>query len=63
MINGATKTLDVEEEFSDPTIVNAIAARASAGVRVRVVLETPGGYAGEVAQIDNLDTAFGLTAR
>ncbi|MEY9871145.1 phosphatidylserine/phosphatidylglycerophosphate/cardiolipin synthase-like enzyme [Streptacidiphilus sp. MAP12-33] len=54
VINGATKTLDVEEEeFSDPTIVNAIAARASAGVRVRVVLETPGSYSSEVAQIDN----------
>ncbi|SEM13539.1 phospholipase D-like domain-containing protein [Streptacidiphilus jiangxiensis] len=54
VINGATRTLDVEEEeFSDPTIVNAIAARAAAGVTVRVVLETPGSYSSEVAQIDN----------
>ena len=33
MINGATTTLDVEElEFSDSTVVNAIVARAKAGV-------------------------------
>ena len=52
VINGATKTLDVEElEFSDSTVVNAIVARAKAGVAVRVVLETPSSYASEVSAI------------
>jgi phosphatidylserine/phosphatidylglycerophosphate/cardiolipin synthase-like enzyme len=52
VINAATKTLDVEElEFSDSTVVDAVAARAKAGVKVRVVLETPGDYATEVSEI------------
>jgi phosphatidylserine/phosphatidylglycerophosphate/cardiolipin synthase-like enzyme len=52
VINAATTTLDVEElEFSDSTVVNAIVARAKAGVTVRVVLETPSSYAGEVSAI------------
>jgi phosphatidylserine/phosphatidylglycerophosphate/cardiolipin synthase-like enzyme len=53
VINAATKTLDVEElEFSDSTVVDAVAARAKAGVKVRVVLETPGDYATEVSEIE-----------
>ncbi|WP_217548539.1 phospholipase D-like domain-containing protein [Streptomyces sp. GbtcB6] len=52
VINAATKTLDVEElEFSDSTVVNAIVARAKAGVKVRVVLETPGDYSSEVSAV------------
>jgi phosphatidylserine/phosphatidylglycerophosphate/cardiolipin synthase-like enzyme len=52
VINAATKTLDVEElEFSDSTVVNAIVARAKAGVTVRVVLETPGDYSSQVSAI------------
>ncbi|MEW1779980.1 phospholipase D-like domain-containing protein [Streptomyces sp. NPDC086777] len=52
VVNAATKTLDVEElEFSDSTVVNAIVARAKAGVKVRVVLETPGDYSSEVSSI------------
>ncbi|MEU9239442.1 phospholipase D-like domain-containing protein [Streptomyces shenzhenensis] len=52
VINAATKTLDVEElEFSDSTVVNAIVARAKAGVKVRVVLETPGSYSSEVSAV------------
>ncbi|WOX15066.1 phospholipase D-like domain-containing protein [Streptomyces sp. N50] len=52
VINAATKTLDVEElEFSDSTVVNAVVARAKAGVTVRVVLETPGDYSSEVSAI------------
>ncbi|MGW3141725.1 phospholipase D-like domain-containing protein [Streptomyces sp. NPDC001139] len=52
VINAATKTLDVEElEFSDSTVVNAIVARAKAGVAVRVVLETPGSYSSQVAAV------------
>ena len=52
VINGATKTLDVEEEeFSDTAVVNAIVARAKAGVAVRVVLETPGDYSSEVSKV------------
>lgn len=53
VVNAATKTLDVEElEFSDSAVVDAIAARAKAGVKVRVVLETPGDYASEVSEIE-----------
>ncbi|MCH5670384.1 phospholipase D-like domain-containing protein [Streptomyces gilvus] len=53
VVNAATKTLDVEElEFSDSTVVDAIAARAKAGVKVRVVLETPGDYTSEVSEIE-----------
>ncbi len=52
VINGATRTLDVEEEeFSDTAIVNAIVARAKAGVTVRVVLESPGDYSSEVSKV------------
>ncbi|MER6539718.1 phospholipase D-like domain-containing protein [Streptomyces sp900105755] len=52
VVNAATRTLDVEElEFSDSTVVNAIVARAKAGVKVRVVLETPGDYSSEVSSI------------
>ncbi|MFI6560228.1 phospholipase D-like domain-containing protein [Streptomyces sp. NPDC050534] len=52
VINSATRTLDVEElEFSDSTVVDAIVARAKAGVAVRVVLETPGSYASEVSAV------------
>lgn len=52
VINAATTTLDVEElEFSDSTVVNAIVARAKAGVTVRVVLETPSSYSSEVSAI------------
>ncbi|MGW4516897.1 phospholipase D-like domain-containing protein [Streptomyces sp. NPDC004393] len=52
VINGATKKLDVEElELSDSTVVNAIVARAKAGVAVRVVLESPSSYSSEVSAI------------
>jgi phosphatidylserine/phosphatidylglycerophosphate/cardiolipin synthase-like enzyme len=52
VINGATAKLDVEElELSDSAVVNAIVARAKAGVAVRVVLETPSSYASEVSAI------------
>jgi phosphatidylserine/phosphatidylglycerophosphate/cardiolipin synthase-like enzyme len=54
VINGATSTLDVEEEeFSDTAIVNAIVADAERGVTVRVVLETPGDYSSEVSKVDD----------
>jgi phosphatidylserine/phosphatidylglycerophosphate/cardiolipin synthase-like enzyme len=53
VINAATKTLDVEElEFSDSAVVNAIVARAKAGVTVRVVLETPSSYSSQVSAIE-----------
>ncbi|WP_428933828.1 phospholipase D-like domain-containing protein [Streptomyces sp. ACT015] len=52
LIQGATKTLDIEElELSDHAVVAAIEARARAGVTVRVVLETPGSYADAVSGI------------
>ncbi|WP_034269622.1 phospholipase D-like domain-containing protein [Actinospica robiniae] len=52
IINGATKTLDIEEEeFSSSTLVNAVVARAKAGVKVRVVVEYPADYSSEVSEI------------
>jgi phosphatidylserine/phosphatidylglycerophosphate/cardiolipin synthase-like enzyme len=52
IINGATKTLDVEEEeFSDTALINAVVARAEAGVAVRVVVEDPSGYSSEISKI------------
>jgi phosphatidylserine/phosphatidylglycerophosphate/cardiolipin synthase-like enzyme len=52
VVNGATKTLDVEEEeFSDSTLVNAVVARAKAGVKVRVVVEYPSSYSSEIAEV------------
>lgn len=54
VINGATSTLDVEEEeLGDSAVVDALAAKAQAGVTVRVVLEKPSSYSSEVAQIQN----------
>ncbi|MCW7943471.1 cardiolipin synthase [Streptomyces hygroscopicus] len=52
LINGATAKLDVEElELGDSTVVNAIVARARAGVAVRVVLENPSSYSSQVSAI------------
>ena len=54
VINGATKTLDIEEEeFSDTALINAVVARAEAGVAVRVVIEDPSDYSSEVTKIKN----------
>jgi phosphatidylserine/phosphatidylglycerophosphate/cardiolipin synthase-like enzyme len=51
-INSATRTLDVEElEFGDSAVVNAIVARAEAGVKVRVVLENPSNYSSQVSAV------------
>ena len=54
VINGATKTLDVqEEEFSDTAIVNAIVADAKRGVTVRLVLENESSaYASEISEVE-----------
>ncbi|MFI9650618.1 phospholipase D-like domain-containing protein [Streptomyces sp. NPDC052040] len=52
LVNGATATLDVEElELGDSGVVNAVVARAKAGVAVRVVLESPSGYSRQVSAI------------
>ncbi len=52
VINGATKSLDIEEEeFNAPGVVNAIAAAAQRGVTVRLVLEKPSDYTSYVSQI------------
>lgn len=52
VINNATAKLDIEElEFSDSTVVNAIVARAQAGVKVRLVLENPSNYASQVSAL------------
>ncbi|QMU67912.1 phosphatidylserine/phosphatidylglycerophosphate/cardiolipin synthase family protein [Streptacidiphilus sp. P02-A3a] len=54
VINGATTTLDVEEEeFSDSAVVDAIANAAENGVTVRVVLEDPADYSSEVQQVED----------
>jgi HKD family nuclease len=54
VINGATKTLDVqEEEFSDTAIVNAIVADAKRGVTVRLVLENESSeWASEISEVE-----------
>jgi phosphatidylserine/phosphatidylglycerophosphate/cardiolipin synthase-like enzyme len=53
VINGATTTLDVEEEeFSDSGVVSAIANAASRGVTVRVVVEDPSSYSSEISKIE-----------
>ncbi|HEX4791740.1 MAG TPA: phospholipase D-like domain-containing protein [Actinospica sp.] len=52
VIAGARRTLDVEgEEFSDSSVVNAVVARAKAGVAVRVLVESPSQYAGEIKKV------------
>ncbi|AEW98033.1 MULTISPECIES: phospholipase D-like domain-containing protein [Streptomycetaceae] len=54
VIDSATQTLDVEEEeFSDSAVVDAIAARAQAGVTVRVVVEHPSSYSTQIAEVEN----------
>ena len=52
VIDGAHKTLDVEgEEFNDAAVVDAVAAKARAGVAVRVMVESPSKYASAIAQV------------
>jgi phosphatidylserine/phosphatidylglycerophosphate/cardiolipin synthase-like enzyme len=54
VINGATKSLDIEEEeFNDPGVVSAIADAAQRGVTVRMVLEKPSDYTSYVSQIED----------
>jgi putative Ig domain-containing protein/phospholipase D-like protein len=54
LINGATKSLDIEqEEFSDTTLINAIVSALNRGVTVRVVLEDPSSYSSEVSEVEN----------
>jgi hypothetical protein len=64
LINGATKSLDVEqEEFSDTTLVNDLVAAEKRGVTVRVVLETPSDYSSEVTEVENAGgTVTGYTS-
>ncbi len=53
LINGATKTLDIEaEEFSDTAVVNALVSAEDRGVTVRMVLEDPSDYSSEVSDIE-----------
>lgn len=54
VINGATSTLDIEEEeLSDSALVNAVVAKAEAGVTVRVVVEDPSSWTTAVNEIKN----------
>jgi hypothetical protein len=54
LINGATKSLDIEqEEFSDTTLINAIVSALNRGVTVRVALEDPSSYSSEVSEVEN----------
>src|SRR6202034_3806008 len=51
LINGATKSLDIEqEEFSDTTLINAIVSALNRGVTVRGGLEDPSSYSSEVTE-------------
>jgi Putative Ig domain/PLD-like domain len=53
LINGATKSLDIEaEEFSDTDVVNALVAAEKRGVTVRMVLEDPSDYSSEVSDLE-----------
>jgi len=54
LINGAQHTLDIQqEEFSDPTLLNAIVAAANRGVTVRAVLENENNeWATGIAQVE-----------
>lgn len=57
VINGATSTLDIEEEeLSDSGLVNAVVAKAQAGVAVRVVVEDPSSW---TSAIDKIKAAGG----
>lgn len=52
VVNGATSTLDIEEEeLSDSALVNAVVAKAEAGVAVRVVVEDPSSWTSAVDKI------------
>jgi phosphatidylserine/phosphatidylglycerophosphate/cardiolipin synthase-like enzyme len=52
VIAGAHRSLDVEgEELDDSAVVDALAARAKAGVAVRVVVESPSQYASAISEI------------
>ncbi|MBS2553521.1 hypothetical protein KGQ19_42375 [Catenulispora sp. NL8] len=54
VINGATTTLDIEqEELSDAPLVNAVVAKAEAGVTVRVVVEDPSSWTSAIDKIKN----------
>ncbi|MFI9275653.1 phosphatidylserine/phosphatidylglycerophosphate/cardiolipin synthase family protein [Kitasatospora sp. NPDC052896] len=54
VINGATTSLDIEEEeFSDQAVVDAIANAASNGVTVRIALENPSSYSSEISEVEN----------
>jgi hypothetical protein len=54
LINGATKSLSLEqEEFSDTTLVNALVSALGRGVTVEVVLEDPSDYSSEVTEVEN----------
>jgi phosphatidylserine/phosphatidylglycerophosphate/cardiolipin synthase-like enzyme len=64
LINGATTSLDIEEEeFSDTDVINAIVAAEKRGVTVRVVLEDPSDYSSEVSEVkDAGGTVVGYTS-
>ncbi len=52
VINGATSTLDIEEEeLSDSALVNAVVAKAEAGVTVRVAVESPSSWTSAIGKI------------
>jgi cardiolipin synthase A/B len=54
LINGAQRTLDVEElEFGDTTLVNAIVSAENRGVKVRVVGMDPSSYRTNFTKVKN----------
>jgi hypothetical protein len=52
LINGATHTLDIEEEeFEDTALTNAVVAAENRGVTVRVVVEDPSDYTTDLNEV------------
>jgi phosphatidylserine/phosphatidylglycerophosphate/cardiolipin synthase-like enzyme len=63
LINSATKTLDIESlEFGDSQVEQAVAAKAKAGVAVRLLLSDPGFYSGILEAVNKME-ALGVTPR
>jgi len=53
VIQGAHRTIDIEaEEFNAPAVVDALVAKAKAGVAVRVVVESPSQYKSSIAKVE-----------
>lgn len=53
VIQGAHKSIDIEaEEFNATAVVNALVAKAKAGVAVRLVVESPSQYKSSISKLE-----------